>query len=118
MSNHLASISQYENQDRMLRVNEVVVLTGLSKTTLWRLERKGDFPARRQLSPGAVGWFRISVLKWLEDRQVLSTTNIQQVIPQSRRGRKKICRENNQVERKIYTEPLQEAPRRLGRFRR
>lgn len=88
MSNHLASISQYENQDRMLRVNEVVALTGLSKTTLWRLERIGDFPTRRQLSPGAVGWFFLSVINWLAGRKSIPASPIQPIVPQPRRGRK------------------------------
>ena len=30
----------------MLRISDVTRLTGLSRTTLWRLERQGQFPTR------------------------------------------------------------------------
>jgi prophage regulatory protein len=53
---------------RMLRVALVCQRTGLSRTTLWRLERRGDFPSHRQLSPGAVGWVEAEVEDWLACR--------------------------------------------------
>ena len=31
--------------DRILRIPEVVRITGLSKTTIWRRVKSGDFPA-------------------------------------------------------------------------
>jgi prophage regulatory protein len=43
--------------------------TGLSETTIWRLERAGDFPARRQLSNNAVGWLRSEVEAWMVSRE-------------------------------------------------
>lgn len=39
--------------------------TGLGYTTIFKLERAGKFPARRQLSPGRVGWLRAEVDAWL-----------------------------------------------------
>ena len=56
---------------RMLRNREVTARTGLSRTTLWRLERDGDFPPRRQLSPNAVGWPESEVRAWIEGRQMV-----------------------------------------------
>ena len=53
---------------RVLRVDEVRKRTGLSRTTLWRLERRGAFPAHRQLSPGAVGWIEAEVEAWILGR--------------------------------------------------
>src|SRR4051794_6122688 len=50
---------------RILRVGEVMVRTGLSRTTLWRLERRGLFPAKRYLSAGAVGWIEAEVEDWI-----------------------------------------------------
>jgi prophage regulatory protein len=43
--------------------------TKLSRSTIWRLERAGKFPARRQLSANAVGWLRSEVEAWLASRQ-------------------------------------------------
>jgi prophage regulatory protein len=51
--------------DRFLREREVRSMTGLSRTTRWRLERVGQFPRRRQISPGAVGWLESEVLAWM-----------------------------------------------------
>jgi predicted DNA-binding transcriptional regulator AlpA len=42
------------NPDKIIRVKEVLELTGLSRTTLWRLEKKGQFPARLPLSAGVL----------------------------------------------------------------
>jgi len=58
---------------RIARVGEVTARTGLSRTTLWRLERRGAFPARRQLSPGTVGWIAGEVEDWIRNRHVRTT---------------------------------------------
>ena len=46
-------------------------VTGLSKSTIWRLERAGQFPHRIQLSPGRVGYRRSEVEEWLDSRHVI-----------------------------------------------
>ena len=53
---------------RILRLPEVLEMTGLSRTTVWRLERKGEFPRRVQLGPRAVGWQSSAVEEWLASR--------------------------------------------------
>ena len=55
---------------RILRVPVVCERTGLSRTSLWRLTRRGDFPASRQLSPGTVGWLEHEVEAWLASRPI------------------------------------------------
>ena len=54
--------------NRIIRVAAVCERTGLSRTTVWRLERQGAFPARRRLSPGAVGWLESEVDEWIASR--------------------------------------------------
>jgi len=44
--------------------------TQLSRSTRWRLERLGKFPARRQLSANSVGWLRSEVEEWLVSRKL------------------------------------------------
>ncbi len=56
-------------EDRFIRPSEIQSITGLSKTTVWRLEGKKAFPRRHQISPGAVGWRLSEVLNWMETRQ-------------------------------------------------
>lgn len=53
---------------RILRAEEVTRRTGLSRTSIWRLERRGEFPARRRLGPNAVGWIEKEVTQWIESR--------------------------------------------------
>ena len=51
--------------DRIVRETECKAISGLSRTTRWRLEQSGDFPRRRRISPGLVGW----LLSELMERQ-------------------------------------------------
>ena len=53
----------------VVRESELRLLTGLSKSTIRRMEKKGEFPARRQLSNGRVGWRRDEVDEWSASRQ-------------------------------------------------
>lgn len=50
----------------MMKRKDVVALTGLCYTTIYNLEKKQEFPARRQLSPGRVAWVRAEVENWLQ----------------------------------------------------
>ena len=51
-------------QDRFIRERECFRLTGLSRTTRWRLEQKGEFPKRRKLSQNAIGWLDSEIRAW------------------------------------------------------
>ncbi len=59
------------NIEQIIRWNELKGLVKLGRSTIWRLEKRGDFPHRRQLSPGAVGWLQSEVDAWLQSRQVV-----------------------------------------------
>jgi len=52
---------------KLLRTNDVVALTGLSRTTIWRLERDGQFPPRKQITAAAVGWLEGDVRAWVDE---------------------------------------------------
>lgn len=53
---------------RIVREKEVRQITGLSRVTRWRLERKNLFPKRIQLTERCVGWPEDEVLEWLKER--------------------------------------------------
>jgi prophage regulatory protein len=53
---------------KMLRWYEVRERTGLSRSTIWRLEGSGMFPRRRQLGGNSVGWVEAEIQEWLERR--------------------------------------------------
>lgn len=54
--------------DRFIREPECKRITGLSRTTRWRLERAGQFPKRRQISPGLIAWLETEVQEWVRER--------------------------------------------------
>ena len=43
--------------------------TGLSNTTIWRMQRRGDFPAYVRLSPRRVGLPVERLAEWLAERE-------------------------------------------------
>jgi prophage regulatory protein len=42
--------------ERLLRLDSVMALTGLSRPSLWRMEREGRFPKRQKIGARAVAW--------------------------------------------------------------
>ncbi|MBI1197924.1 MAG: AlpA family phage regulatory protein [Phenylobacterium sp.] len=55
-------------QERLLAWRQVKDITGLSRTTAWRLQKVGDFPAPVVISPGRVGWREGEVAAWAASR--------------------------------------------------
>ena len=53
--------------NKILRFQEVTELTGLSRSTIWRKERLGLFPKRKQLGLNSVGWYESDIQQWLEN---------------------------------------------------
>ncbi len=51
-----------------LRLPEVKRLSGLSRSTIYRLEAGGTFPTRVKLSERATAWRTDEILAWLEAR--------------------------------------------------
>jgi prophage regulatory protein len=50
--------------DRILRLNAVLDLTGLSRSTLCRKIANGSFPRQVQLSTRCVGWRTSALAEW------------------------------------------------------
>jgi prophage regulatory protein len=53
---------------RVVRWRELRSLVQLSRSTVARLERSGDFPKRVHLSGHAVGWIDSQIKDWLRER--------------------------------------------------
>jgi prophage regulatory protein len=50
---------------KLLRFPALRERTGLSRSTIWRLERQGDFPKHRRISANAVAWVEGEVMGWI-----------------------------------------------------
>jgi prophage regulatory protein len=50
--------------NRILRLNAVLDLTGLSRSTLYRKVADGSFPRQVQLSTRCVGWRTSAIAEW------------------------------------------------------
>ena len=52
---------------RFLRFPAVLARTALSRS-IWRLERRGEFPRHRRISRNAVAWIEAEVADWMGSR--------------------------------------------------
>jgi prophage regulatory protein len=62
-------MQEEEMTNRILRLKDVATLVGVSETTIWRLEKAGEFPARRRISGNSVGYLASDIQKWIESRE-------------------------------------------------
>ena len=72
-SPNFRNIERKELIMKILKQKEVVYLTGLSRVTIWRLEQRGEFPAKIVLSPNRVGWLENEVSDWIGSRPRISS---------------------------------------------
>ena len=54
--------------DRFMPRSEVISVTGLSDTTLWREYRAGRFPKPYPLTKNRCGWLESEVRDWMQKR--------------------------------------------------
>lgn len=52
----------------VVRKEDLKSVVGISPATARRLELRGDFPRRRQLTPDLVGWNAEELKQWVESR--------------------------------------------------
>lgn len=53
---------------RLLRIQEVISVTGLSRMTIYRFEKEGTFPKRRRLGKNSVAWLDEDISDWVAGR--------------------------------------------------
>ena len=56
-----------EQEDRILRLEEVMKMTRLSRSTIYAKEADRSFPARVKLGARATGWFLSDINAWMAD---------------------------------------------------
>jgi prophage regulatory protein len=61
-------LSGSQEEFSFLRLPEVKLLTGLSKSSLYSLIRANSFPAPVRLGPRTVAWVRSEIKQWAAER--------------------------------------------------
>jgi prophage regulatory protein len=54
--------------ERLIRLREVMAKTGLSRSYVYALAQKGQFPKPVKLSERSVAWIEAEVLAWIDER--------------------------------------------------
>lgn len=66
---HLVSETRPQvKRDRLLRLPECESMSGLKKSTIYLLMKRGEFPRCVQVTPRCVAWPESAVLQWVQDR--------------------------------------------------
>ena len=52
----------------IIRINEVIEITGLPRPTIYRYIAEKKFPAQVPLGIRSVGWIKAEVIAWVNDR--------------------------------------------------
>jgi len=61
-----------KKHERLLRFPEVRRAVGLSRSTIWRMASRGDFPKPIRIGKTAVAWPSSEVERWISDRVTAS----------------------------------------------
>lgn len=57
-----------QNNEKLIPQKQVVDMTSLSGTTIWRLEKAGKFPERHKIGPNRVAWLHSDILRWIAEK--------------------------------------------------
>lgn len=55
--------------DRFLRLNAVIEITGLKRSSIYALARAGDFPQPFKLSARSSAWSELAVREWMASKR-------------------------------------------------
>ena len=54
--------------EKILRIKDVIETTGLSRSSIYELQSKEQFPRSVKLCRGAVGWLASEIQVWIAER--------------------------------------------------
>jgi prophage regulatory protein len=60
--------SEIDSDERILPKRTVLDRVGVNHVTLWRMERRGEFPRHVQISFGRVGYLEREVRQWIASK--------------------------------------------------
>ena len=56
---------------QIVRPKQLAELLSVSTVTIWRMEKRGDLPRRKQISTRTVGWLESEIKEWLQQRPLV-----------------------------------------------
>ena len=62
-------------EERLLKRREVEEITGLSRSTIYRMLNTGQFPQPVRIGPKTVRWRMSDIVKWMESRPLAWSQN-------------------------------------------
>lgn len=68
---HLAAVKNSPAERKFLRLPDVIAITGLSRTSIYRLQEKG-FPSPVKLTEKSSAWLATEIYRWCEERTAQS----------------------------------------------
>lgn len=72
------------NLKRVIRRNELRRMIPLADSTIYVLEKKGEFPQRFYLSPRCVAWDLEEIEAWIAERRATTDPDAQRIGPDVR----------------------------------
>jgi prophage regulatory protein len=56
------------NPQALLRLPAVIQITGLARSTIYKLMAEGQFPGSRKITQRSVAWSSADIAQWIESR--------------------------------------------------
>lgn len=67
------------NQREIIRPKDLQNYTGLSRTTIWRLEKENKFVPKIQLTEFSIGYKRADIDRWIDERAQSNANNLNNI---------------------------------------
>ena len=59
-------------KENLIRLREVMKITGFGRSQIYKLINIGEFPKQIQISPGSLAWLESELETWMKERIRLS----------------------------------------------
>ena len=68
-------------QYRLLRLPEVIELTGFCRSSIYQLMREGNFPPNKRIGGNSVAWLESDIEDWIKSRKAYQAKPIKPFVP-------------------------------------
>lgn len=75
-TNQSIGFAMHQKSEYIIRLRRVIEKTGLSRSTILALEKRGDFPKKISLSPRTMGFLESEVDAWIAGRVTASRAGV------------------------------------------